>query len=227
MLWSSASCQNSHRSEPMATVDEAIDILSQLGFPPAQLNERSGLTLLALLDLTPDKAWTDATAPLHGITPMMEFMAAHFGKRYAPNTRETVRRQSIHQFQAAGMTLRNTDDPTRAVNSAKTTYQVTSFALRLFRTYRTKEWTSALKRYQLQVKALTERWARERQLHRIPVVLPDGAEITLSPGGQNVLITALVQDFCAMFTPGGRVLYIGDADKKLAVSMNPAWRPSE
>ena len=42
-----------------------------------------------------------------------------------------------------------------------------------------------------------------------------------------MLIAALVQDFCAMFTPGGRVLYIGDADKKLAVSMNPAWRPSE
>lgn len=201
----------------MATVDEAIDILHQLGFPQAQLNERSGLTLLALLDLTPDKAWTKATAPLRGITPMMAFMAEHFGKKYAPNTRETVRRQSIHQFQAAGMILRNADDPTRAVNSAKTTYQVTTYALRLFRTYGSRKWSRALKRYQVQATALTERWAKQRQLHRIPVMLPDGVEITLSPGGQNVLIAALVQDFCAMFTPGGRVLYIGDADQKRAV----------
>lgn len=201
----------------MATVDEAIDILRHLGFPQAQLNERSGLTLLALLDLTPDKAWTKATAPLRGITPMMAFMAEHFGKKYAPNTRETVRRQSIHQFQAAGMILRNADDPTRAVNSAKTTYQVTTYALRLFRTYGSRKWSRALKRYQVQATALTERWAKQRQLHRIPVMLPDGVEITLSPGGQNVLIAALVQDFCAMFTPGGRVLYIGDADQKRAV----------
>lgn len=35
----------------MATVEEAVDALAQLGFPKAQLNERSSLTLLALLDL--------------------------------------------------------------------------------------------------------------------------------------------------------------------------------
>jgi adenine-specific DNA-methyltransferase len=201
----------------VATVEEAIDVLRQLGFPRAQQNDRSGLTLLALLDLTRDKGWADATHPLRGITPMMEFMAEKFDRRYAPNTRETVRRQSIHQFEAAGMVLRNPDDPGRPVNSAKTTYQVSGFALALFRTYGTKEWSLALRRYQLQVEALNKRWAKERQLRRIPVVLPDGGDITLSPGGQNVLIAALVQDFCPMFTPGGRVLYIGDADEKWAV----------
>ena len=67
------------------------------------------------------------------------------------------------------------------------------------------------------MEALTERWQKERQLQRIPVVLPDGADITLSPGGQNVLIAALVKDFCPLFTPGGNVLYIGDADEKFAV----------
>ncbi len=201
----------------MANTDEAIDVLTQLGFPRAQLNERSGLTLLALLDLTPAQAWSEATAPLRGITPMMDFMAVHYDKRYAPNTRETVRRQSVHQFQAAGLILRNPDDPARAVNSAKTTYQITGIALGLLRTYGSAEWVLELTRYRLRVEALTERWEKERHLQRIPVVLPDGAEITLSPGGQNVLIAALVQEFCPRFTPGGRVLYIGDADEKLAV----------
>jgi BsuBI/PstI restriction endonuclease len=201
----------------VAAVEEAIDVLRQLGFPRAQQNDRSGLTLLALLDLTRDKSWPDATHPLRGITPMMEFMAENFDRRYAPNTRETVRRQSIHQFEAAGLILRNPDDPERPVNSAKTTYQVSGFALALFRLYGTNQWSLALRRYQLQVEALNKRWAKERQLRRIPVVLPDGGDITLSPGGQNVLIAALVQDFCPMFTPGGRVLYIGDADEKWAV----------
>jgi adenine-specific DNA-methyltransferase len=50
----------------VAILDEAIDALTQLGFPRQQLNERSGLVLLALLDLTPDKQWSEATAPLCG-----------------------------------------------------------------------------------------------------------------------------------------------------------------
>lgn len=201
----------------MATVEEAIDALTQLGFPRKQLNERSGLVLLALLDLTPGKKWSEATAPLRGITPMMQHMETHYGKKYAPNTRETVRRQTVHQFLQGGLILHNPDRPDRPVNSGKTTYQVNSFALDLLRSYGSTDWRLSLYRYQLRVDALKKRWAKERQLERIPVVLPDGAEITLSPGGQNVLIAALVKDFCPMFTPGGRVLYIGDADEKFAV----------
>lgn len=201
----------------MATVVEAIDALTQLGFPRQQLNERSGLVLLALLDLTPRKPWSEATAPLRGVTPMMDHMAEHYGKRYAPNSRETVRRQTVHQFLQGGLILQNPDQPDRPVNSGKTTYQINSFALDLLRAYGQPDWALALRRYQLRVDALKERWAKERQLQRIPVVLPDGAELTLSPGGQNVLIAALVKDFCPMFTPGGRVLYVGDADEKFSV----------
>lgn len=201
----------------MATVEEAIDVLTQLGFPRAQLNERSGLTLLALAALTPTKPWVEASAPLRGVTPMMDFMAEQFGKRYAPNSRETVRRQTIHQFVAAGLVLRNPDDPERPVNSAKTTYQINGVALDLLRTFGSRDWQLRLARYRLQAEALAERWERERQRARIPVVLPDGVDITLSPGGQNVLIAALISQFCPQFTPGGRVLYIGDADEKFAV----------
>ena len=201
----------------MATVDEAIDALTQLGFPKQQLNKRSGLVLLALLDLTPDKVWSEARAPLRGITPMMDFMDRHFGKKYAPNSRETVRRQTVHQFLTGGLVLQNPDQPDRPINSGKTTYQVNRFALELLRSYGSTEWVLALGRYQVRVETLKERWRRERHLRRIPLVLPDGAEITLSPGGQNVLIAALVEDFCPIFTPGGQVLYIGDADEKFAI----------
>jgi type II restriction enzyme len=43
-----------------------------------------------------------------------------------------------------------------------------------------------------------------------------GQAVVLSPGGQNVLIQQMVDDFCPYYTPGGRVLYIGDADTKWA-----------
>lgn len=58
----------------------------ELGLPREQQSERSALTLLSLLDLRPGKKWSRAEAPLMGITPMMDFFAAHYGKKYAANT---------------------------------------------------------------------------------------------------------------------------------------------
>ena len=55
---------------------------------------------------------------------MMEFARDNYGKQYAPNTRETFRRQTMHQLVAAGIALYNPDDPARAVNSPKAVYQI-------------------------------------------------------------------------------------------------------
>src|SRR5205823_1149834 len=61
-------------------IDEALAILRDLGLPRAQQNERSALTLLALLDIKPETPWSEASNPLRGITPMMTFFAEHYGK---------------------------------------------------------------------------------------------------------------------------------------------------
>jgi adenine-specific DNA-methyltransferase len=36
-------------------IDEALQILADLGLPPAQRNERSALTVLALIDMRPKR----------------------------------------------------------------------------------------------------------------------------------------------------------------------------
>ena len=54
-------------------------------------------------------------------------------------------------------------------------------------------------------------------MNRIPLTLPDGSTFTLTPGGQNVLLKVMVEDFCPRFTPDGQVLYIGDAGDKWAL----------
>lgn len=195
-------------------ITEAQDVLRRLGLPSRQTNERSALTLLALLDLTPDKQWADVEAPLRGVTPMMDFMAEHYGKRYAANSREGVRRQTVHQFVAAGIAVVNPDDPGRPTNSAKTVYQVPAELVALLGTYGSDAWDAALAHWHGVVPRLRDRWAREREMAMIPVTLSDGAEVVLSPGGQNPLIKAIVEDFCARFAPGGRVLYLGDTGAK-------------
>jgi len=197
-------------------IRESTEVLEALGFPRPQVNERSALTLLSLLDLRATESWADARAPLMGITPMMEFFANHYGKRYAPNSRETVRRHTVHQFVQAGLVVPNPDRPSRPTNSPKAVYQIEPSALKLLRTFGTPEWPTRLSAYLASVDTLKRLYARERKTLRIPVVLQDGAAILLSPGGHNTLVKKVLDDFCPVFTPGGRVLYVGDTRRKWA-----------
>lgn len=197
-------------------IQEALEILKELGFPRQQQNERSALTLLALLNLKPNDSWKDASNPLIGITPMMEFFDKHYGKRYAPNTRETVRRQTVHQFVQAALIVPNPDKPSRPTNSPKAVYQIEPSALKLLRDFGKRGWIKYLRGYLRTVETLKKMYARERDMRRIPVNLINGREIRLSPGGQNALVKKIIDDFCPLFTPGGHVIYVGDTQTKWA-----------
>jgi len=150
-------------------VDDALQIIISLGLPRGQQNERSALCLLALLNLTPDKTWADAEAPLMGITPIMNWIRDYYGKDYKPNTRETVRRQTMHQFVAAGLALYNPDDPNRAVNSPRTVYQIEPIALALLQTYNSSTWNENLDNYLMMKQSLAARYAKEREQAQVPV----------------------------------------------------------
>ena len=197
-------------------IEEAKILLQSLGFPRAQSNERSALALLALLDLQPSMPWSTARAPLMGITPMMTFIKEYYHKTYAPNTRESFRRLTIHQFIQAVLVIQNPDDPTRATNSAKTVYQIEAHALELITSFGMTSWERNLAHYIIERDTLKAKYAQNREMTQIPVSLPDGREITLSPGGQNILIKQIVEEFATRFTPGGRILYIGDAGERIA-----------
>lgn len=196
-------------------IHEAIEILDWLGFPRQQQNERSALTLLSLLGLKPEDDWEKANNLLMGITPMMEFFSAHYNRRYAPNTRETVRRQTVHQFVQAGLVLPNPDKPTRPTNSPKAVYQIETSALKLLHEFGKPTWKKRLQDYLKSIETLKRIYAREREMRRIPLKLCSG-KITLSPGGQSILIKKVIEDFCPLFTPGGQVIYVGDTQKKWA-----------
>jgi hypothetical protein len=151
-----------------------------------------------------------------GITPMMEFFAENYNKRYAPNTRETVRRQTVHQFMQAALVLPNPDKPSRPTNSPKAVYQIETSALKLLREFGKPNWEGCLREYLKSIETLKRLYEREREIRRIPLKLRSGEEIKLSPGGQNVLIKKIIEDFCPLFTPAGQVIYVGDTQKKWA-----------
>ncbi len=195
---------------------EAVALLQELQFSGKQRNDTAAYTLLALLHLGPQETWSGAQSPLMGITPIIDFIADAYGLRYAPNTRETIRDEAVKFFTEAGLLLRNPDQPDRPTNSGKTVYQMEPSALALIRSFGTLEWHGALQTYLASVEAVKKELHRHRQMARQPVTLPDGQKVTLSPGGQNPLIAAIIEEFCPRYAPGGVVLYIGDTENKSA-----------
>ena len=195
-------------------IADAKQVLEDLGMPQAQRNDRSALCLLALLNVTEKKSWAEAENPLVGITPMMEFARDHYGKQYAPNTRETFRRQTMHQFVAAGIALYNPDAPARPVNSPNAVYQIESDTLTLLRSFATAAWNKNLADYLENRQTLAARYAKEREMQKIPVKLATGETIRLSPGHHSDLIRAIIEEFAPRFVPAGVLVYVGDTDDK-------------
>jgi adenine-specific DNA-methyltransferase len=201
-------------TEAEKRIGEARTILKELNVPKEQQNDRSALTLLALLDMRPGLPWSKAGDPLRGITEMMDYFKEHFGVTYAPNTRETVRRFTVHQFVQIGLVLANPDDPARPVNSPDNRYQIEPAALKLIRGFRTTEWEKRLPDYLKALEKLNRLRSRERDMNLIAVKLPDGREIALTAGGQNILVKEILEEFCPRYTPGGTIVYVGDTGDK-------------
>jgi len=198
-------------------VDEARILLETLGFDQERSNERSALVLLALAHLAPSSPWATAARPILGIRAIMDWIRDGYKVDYAPNTREKIRRFTLHQFVAGGLVVENPDQPSRPVNSPKWCYQLNEEAIGLIRTNDSAEFEKKLPAYMATTPSLVTQYASERAMVRIPVTLPDGSTVSLSPGGQNDLIKLILDEFCSRYAPGGYVLYIGDAGEKWAV----------
>lgn len=202
------------RSAAAKRIDEARAILASLNVPREQQNERSALVLLALLGMTPRKSWSAATDPLLGITEMMNIFRDAFAKEYAPNTRETVRRFTVHQFVQMGLVVANPDDPHRPVNSPANRYQVAPALLNLVRTFGSRAWRDSLAAFLATASALGMLQPREREMALVAVKLPSGRKVQLTAGGQNELVKKIIEDFYPRFTPGGIIVYLGDTGQK-------------
>ena len=194
---------------------EARAILAAFGFDKGRSNDRSARTLLALTQLDESSEWKDAQNPMVGLQAVLDWVRTRLNFAVAPNTRETYRRFTLHQFRDAGFVVYNDDNPARETNSKDNNYRLSPEALKVIRLYGTPAFDIELVEYLKNAPGLAAKYQAARTMTRIPVTLPGGVELTLGAGGQNVLIKQMIDDFSAYFIPGGEVLYIGDADSKL------------
>lgn len=199
----------------MSKINEAQTILLELGLPKSQQNEISGYTLIALCSIKEKDKWSSALKKSLGVTKgIMVFISENYKKHYAPNTRETFRRQVLHQFIQAGIVKYNPDIPNLPVNSPRAHYALSELALETIKTYRTKKWKQSVKKFKSQAGTLTEMYSKDREMSRVPIKLFNGKTLQLSPGKHNEVQAAIVEEFASRFAKGSILLYLGDTENK-------------
>lgn len=198
----------------MGKLEDGKKILKALGLPPQQQTDIASYTLLALADVGKRAPWTSASRRSMKIHAIKEWVGETYGKVYAENTRETFRRQVLHQLEQARVVDRNPDDPTLPVNSPRTHYALTEDALAVIRAFGTTTFKAEAEKFGKSHGALLEMYRAARTGQRVAVVLASGKELTLSPGEHNELQKAIVESFAPIFAPGARLLYLGDTAEK-------------
>lgn len=181
--------------------------------PRQQTNDRSAYVLLALANIDELDSWLNAKKPEMRIVDIMNFMSEHYGKVYKPNTRETIRKDTIHQFVDGAVAERNVDSTDRPTNSPNYCYCLTDEMLKLVKTYGTGNWQNALNEFKSTQGTLIEKYSQLRDIVRVPVVV-NGQEFSFSPGEHNSLQKAIIEEFAARFAKGAEVLYVGDTENK-------------
>jgi adenine-specific DNA-methyltransferase len=201
----------------MGKIEQAQEILDALGLPSAQQNEISALTLLTLAQLSEDTPWKNATSESLRVHDILGEIKRRYGREYAENSRETIRRKVLHQFEQAGIVIRNVDDPERPTNSGLNNYVLSDLVLDVVRAYGTSKWKAKSKDFVNQQGRLVDVYQKAREQTKIPLQTAEGNVYKLSPGRHNKLEVAIVEEFCPRFAPSARLIYLGDTAKKTLI----------
>jgi adenine-specific DNA-methyltransferase len=201
----------------MGKIEQAQEILQALGLPSAQQNEISALTLLALSQLSELTPWKDAKSAALRVHDILGEIKERYGREYAENSRETIRRRVLHQFEQAGIVIRNVDDPGRPTNSGLTNYILSDIVLNVLQAYGSSEWDKKQQAFFEQQGKLIEIYLKARNQNMVPLKVADGTVYKLSPGKHNKLQAEIVNEFGPRFAPGANLLYLGDTSQKTIV----------
>ena len=199
----------------MNKTEEAKQVLAALGMPAAQQNEISALTLLALCGIKENDAWKDAKKSSLGVSNgIMIFVNENYNKSYAPNTRETFRRQVLHQFVQGRIANYNPDNSSLPVNSPRAHYAITDEALDVLKSFGSELWETKCNTFISNFGSLADKYAKRREEDLIPVTLSDNSVLYLSPGKHNEVQKAIIEEFAPRFAKKGQLIYFGDTANK-------------
>ncbi len=137
------------------------------------------------------------------------FLRERYKITYAENSRETIRKQALHNFKIAAII----EDNGQATNSPNYRYRLTDEFCELLCDKESIFWEQKLEDYKNTHYSLVQKYALKKKMQMIPVQI-NNVEYLFSTGLHNQLQQAIIEDFLPRFAPNSECIYIGDTEKK-------------
>lgn len=145
---------------------------------------------------------------------IIDFENAHFGENISSGSYDDIRRKDLKLLVEAGLVINSSMLDQSATNNPNRGYALDAQFANLLKAFGTKQWEGKLAYYLETRQRLKDELERKRELERIPVKLPSGLSLKLSPGPHNLLQKKIIEDFLPLYGMGAQVLYVGDTSDK-------------
>ncbi len=206
-------------------VEQSQTILSEAGVNLRKLTargkERAALCLLGVAQIRPDEDWgqaksylDDPAVPALRSRQILSFRNEHYQEGLSSGSYDDVRRKDLALLVNAGLVTPSAKDAAADTNDGTRGYALTLEGLRLVRSFRTPDWDATLRSFRAVQGDIRDRLSKARDMQKIPVRLPGGVALRLSPGPHNEIQRAVIEEFLPRFAHGARVLYVGDTENK-------------
>lgn len=193
----------------MPKIEEAKYFLESIGMPKAQQSDLCALSLLAMAGLKQNDDWSKASNEWIRIHDIIAFVNEHYGTTYAENSRETFRKQAMHQFRTAALI----EDNGKATNSPNYRYRITAETLKVLQSVNTEDDEKMINRFLKYHERLVDIYASKKKMTMMPVKI-NGNDFHFSAGKHNKLQKAIIEEFAPRFAPNSECLYVGDTIAK-------------
>jgi type II restriction enzyme len=199
-------------------INEALDILENVGIPLENKTERSlermAACFLAVASVADN--WSEASSEkIYKTRDVINYVNTYFEENISSGSYDDIRRKDLKLLVLAGLVVNSGEKQSSATNDPTRGYSLDEDFKDLIVNYGGKEWGQKLRAFMQNRLSLTEILARKRDMERIPVTLPGGIELRFSSGEHNILQKKIIEDFLPRFGNGCSVLYIGDTARKL------------
>ena len=209
-------------------IEQAQTILRETGVSLRDLTprgqERAALCLLAVAQIGAKDEWANARSFLADSSvkalrsrDILAFRNEHYREGLSSGSYDDVRRKDLVLLVNAGLVASSAKDVAADTNDGTRGYALTPEGLELLQAFRTPVWDDKLRTFRSGQGEIRDRLTRARDMQKVPVTLPGGDRLRLSPGPHNEIQRAVVEEFLPRFAKGAEVFYLGDTDNKSLV----------
>ena len=204
-----------------SVINEALFFLKECGIPTQGLTPRvlelMAMAFLAVADVSASDQWpllkTKDDKRSVKTREIITYINTTFQETISSGSYDDVRRKYLKLPVLAGVIVPTS--PTSARNDPQRGYAIADEFGSIARMIPRGDYHQLLADRVAASGNLAERLSATRHLNQIPIVMPGGLEIEVTPGEHNRLQKAVVEQFLPRFGYGAELLYLGDAADRL------------